>query len=294
MPRRVHLPTQISTAPFHISTGVALGMTSGRLRGGDLARPFDGVRVARGHGEIDAIAAYATRMRAAHHFSHWSAAEIHGLPVPRYDGPLHVTAVAPAVAPRMRGVSGHSARTANLMLVKGLRVSTPVDTWVTMATELSVRDLVILGDALVRRNRPVASMDELAAAVLAHRGKRGAASLTAAFASVRPRTDSVAETRLRLAIVGFGLPEPEVNVEVRDDRGRLIAIADLAYPEWKVVAEYDGDQHRTDDRQFFRDVDRLDDLAHERWRVIRFNRSHMTDARLHKLHRALLSAGWRP
>ena len=101
------------------------------------------------------------------------------------------------------------------------------------------------------------------------------------------------ETLLRLAIE-YGLPEPEVNIEIVDARGRVIAIADLGYREFRVIAEYDGDQHRTDDKQFFRDVDRLDDLAEERWRVVRFNKSHVTVDRLLKLRRALLSAGWRP
>ena len=180
------------------------------------------------------------------------------------------------------------------MLKQGLRLSSPVQTWVEMCTELGHQDLVIMGDALLRRKRPIATMEQLAHAVLAHRGHRGAASLAAAFARVRPRTDSVRETILRLAIVDFGLPEPTVNLEIRDGRGRFIAWADLAYPEYRVIAEYDGEQHRTDQRQFFRDVDRLDDLAEDRWRVVRFNKSHISRERLIKLHRALLAAGWRP
>jgi len=175
-----------------------------------------------------------------------------------------------------------------------MRVSTPVQTWVDMSTQLAPVDLVIMGDALLRRKSPLARLEELENAVVNHRGHRGAAALRAAFARVRPRTDSVRETLLRLAIVDFGLPEPEVNVEIRDARGRFIAWGDLAYPQYRVLAEYDGEQHRTDEKQFYRDVDRLDDLAEDRWRVVRFNKSHVSRERLLKLRRALIAAGWRP
>lgn len=293
MPRRVNLPEQLAARPFTVDEAASLGVKRGRLRGSDLARPFYGVRAPAP--VTDLAFAYAVRMPANQHFSHWTAARLLGLPVPRRTAPLHVTAVAPAKPPRGRGVIGHATtQPASTTTVHGLRVATPVATWVAMSTELSHRELVVLGDALVRRERPLATIESLADAVIAHRGKRGAVALAAAFARVRPRTDSVRETLLRLAIVDFGLPEPEVNVTVRDPRGRLIAIADLAYCQWRVIAEYDGDQHRTDDRQFFRDVDRLDDLAEERWRVVRFNKSHVTSARLVKLRRALLAAGWRP
>jgi hypothetical protein len=43
-----------------------------------------------------------------------------------------------------------------------------------------------------------------------------------------------------------GLPQPAVNVEVFDSRGRFIARVDLCYPHLKLSLEYQGDQHRTD------------------------------------------------
>ena len=233
-------------------------------------------------------------MPATQYFSHWTAAELLGLPVPRQPRDIHVTVDAPGRAPRLRGVVGHRAEVRRTVRVDGLRVSTPVDTWVAMSTELGLRDLVILGDALLRRKRPLATIEELAAAVNAHRGKRGARLLAEAYVRVRAGTDSVKETELRLAIVDFGLPEPAVNVEIRNASGLLVAVGDLVYEEWKVIAEYDGEQHRLEAAQFFRDVDRRHDLAELEFRVIQFNKSHITTDRLLSLRRALLSAGWRP
>jgi hypothetical protein len=293
MPRHAPLPSPFDTEPFRTSDALAHGIGRGCLRGRDLARPFPGVRVAASSA-LDAARAYNVRMPAHQFFSHWTAARIHGLPLPRACAALHVTAAAPHRAPRLRGVVGHSSIASEHVVRGGVRVATAVDTWVAMSTELTLRDLVVMGDALVRRHRPMATMAELEHAVARHHGRRGAALLTAAFALVRPRTDSVRETLLRLAIVDYGLPEPVVNHEIRDDRGRFIAWGDLAYPECRVLAEYDGDQHRTDEKQYFRDIDRLDDLAEIRWRTVRFNKSHITTDRLEKLQRALRSAGWQP
>ena len=294
MTRHRALPSPFDRQPFRVGSALDAGVGEGRLRGRDLARPFHGVRVPASITQVDAARAYTARMTEDQHFSHWTAAVVHGLPLPTRTQLVHVTSLAPARASRAKGVVGHSSIASQTTTVRGLRVSTPVGTWVDMGTELSIRNLVIMGDALVRRKRPVATMAALEAAVLAHRGRPGAARLAAALLRVRPRTDSVRETTLRLDIVDFGLPEPEVNVEIHDSTGRLIAIADLCYREFRVIPEYDGEQHRTDRDQFFRDVDRLDDLAEERYRVIRFNRSHISVHRLNKLRRALLSAGWRP
>jgi len=54
-----------------------------------------------------------------------------------------------------------------------------------------------------------------------------------------------------------------------------VAHADLAYPEFNLVLEYDGDQHRTDKDQYYLDVKRLERITREGWRVIRINRQHM-------------------
>lgn len=288
------LPEPFDREPFLVADALGRGVGRGRLRANDLVRPFHGVRARASNDLFEVAKAYSVRMPPPQFFSHWTAAQLHELPIPGLRRELHVTSVAPARAPECRGVIGHSAKSAATTVVGGLRVSSAVQTWVDMSTQLSHLDLVVMGDALVRREHPLATMEQLGEAVAHCRGRRGAVNLTAAFARVRARTDSVRETRLRLAIVDFGLPEPIVNFKICDARGRFIAWGDLAYPEFRVLAEYDGEQHRTDPKQFFRDVDRLDDLAEERYRVVRFNKSHVSLERLLKLRRALLSAGWRP
>jgi G:T-mismatch repair DNA endonuclease (very short patch repair protein) len=126
------------------------------------------------------------------------------------------------------------------------------------------------------------------------RGKRRAA---AALERIREGAESRPETLVRLALVDAGLPEPEVNVDIHDEAGRFLGRGDLVYRRWRLVVEYDGDQHRVDTMQFDRDVRRLDDLAAAGWRVIRVvGRSFFQDcaATVERVARALLAAGWRP
>jgi len=50
---------------------------------------------------------------------------------------------------------------------------------------------------------------------------------------------------------------------------------DLAYPHLRIAIEYEGDQHRTDPRQWQRDIEKHELLADLGWRVIRFSRDHV-------------------
>jgi hypothetical protein len=302
MPPRKAIPLPLAAAPFTVAHAHAWKVGEGRLRGPDLDRPFHGVRMPRS----DPVSieqrcrAYAARMRDCEVFSHRTAALLHGLPLPfGQEQPIHVSAFEPHGIPRSVGVRGHRLRLggAAIVLVRGLRVVSAIDAWCQLSGELSVRRLVEVGDALVCRRHPPATLDELGEAIDRHTGHRGQRALRAAFALVRSGTDSPAETDLRLDLMEYGLPEPLVNAPIFDASGHLIAIGDLVYARFRVIVEYDGGQHREDARQYARDVDRLEDLAHAGWRVIRFNSSHRGVRRTRRLERvreALLAAGWAP
>ncbi len=299
---RIPLPAEVAAAPFGVAEGRAAGLGRSRMSGGDLVRPFHGVRVPTSH-PLDLetrCRAYQQRMRSCEVFTRSTAAAIHGLPVTlRDDASLDVGAFVPNGVPRSAGVAGHLLHLEGVSVgvVRGLPVVSAIDAWCQLATRLSERELIVIGDALVRRTRPIATMEELTAAVSHQAGRRGCRLLSRALKRVRPRTDSPAETLLRLDLVEFGLPEPEVNVPVSDRHGRLIGIADLAYREYRVIVEYDGDHHRTDRVQNARDVDRVDDLVRVGWRIIRFTAAHVGARRVERLLRvrqALIAAGWRP
>jgi hypothetical protein len=57
---------------------------------------------------------------------------------------------------------------------------------------------------------------------------------------VDARAESVGETRLRYLCWAQGLPAPEVNYEISDSNGRVVARVDLAWPDLGVFVEFDG------------------------------------------------------
>ncbi len=142
---------------------------------------------------------------------------------------------------------------------RGLPLTTPVQTFVDLANDLDLVDLVVLGDSLVRRG--ALGTGQLVEAARCHRG-RGARSARRAAALVRDRVDSPMETRLRLLIVLAGLPEPVINVTFRSEQGEWRFRLDLAYPQWKVAIEYDG-------RPPARRVDEAVDVGPAASRVVR-------------------------
>ncbi len=85
---------------------------------------------------------------------------------------------------------------------------------------------------------------------------------------VRVGARSPKETEARLMICRAGLPEPELNHAVFDDKGELIAEIDLAYPDDLLGVEYEGDSHRERER-FRRDIRRIERLQDAGWHIIR-------------------------
>lgn len=300
MVRAAPLPPALAGRAFRVDEAQEAGVSRSRTRVSDLDVPFRGVRAPRGHTDFRArCEAYAVRMPVSQHFSHGTAARLLGLPLPPWierDPTIHVTAVA-AREPRVRGVAGHLAAEQRAVVeVSGLRVSAAVDTWCALASALSLDDLVVLGDALVRRKDPVATMQQLHSSVAANRRRRGSRRLALALALVRPGTDSPKETVIRLMIVRAGLPEPVVNARIVSGAGRFLALGDMVYSEYKVLVEYDGGYHFESEEQVYRDIDRLDAVMAEQWRVIRFNKTHLArEAHVTATVRAaLVERGWRP
>ena len=279
---REPLPIELGTMPFRVDEARALGVTGWRLRARDLAVPFRGVRVAGAADDLVIRCRAAAVLMSPHDlFSHVTAARLWGISLPRWaeaEERLHISAIAPHQAPRVNGVLPHRLQESrvDVRLIEGLPVSSPADTWRHLSTVLTLDQLIVAGDALLRRRRPLASPSELVRALARHTGQRGVRRLRAAFAELAPGTDSAAETHLRLLLVRKGLEGAEVNGRVSLSDGR-VTHGDLVFRPERVIVEYDGAQHRTDARQFAVDVLRLEQLAQRRWTVIRVLGEHLAD-----------------
>lgn len=282
-----------------------LGVTGRRLRAKDLERAFRGARIVperdTSHDErplaadrrkrarvIRRARAVAAVMSPHAFFAGETAAAIYGAPLrsdfdPESD--LTVAVHAPFRPPRRRGVHGIKVAPSLAPVVThlGLRLCDPASTW-AMMTKLSERNLIHLGDFLVfiprdDRGRPLpenqlATMDQLRNAATKFR-RHGKAELLRALERVRVGSASPLETDYRLAAEDAGLPEPALDVEVRDRAGRLIGISDVAYVAQRIIVEIEGDHHRTDRAQWDRDIAKYAALAAAGWEVIRLTARHV-------------------
>ncbi|MDM7891978.1 endonuclease domain-containing protein [Curtobacterium caseinilyticum] len=230
---------------------------------------------------IDRIRAFRPVLGPGQFVSHLSAAVLWGLPLPhgcQGDDPVHVTSLRPAAQMRRTGVVGHRTTEDRARVVQrwGMPTSTPATAWVECGSVLGLDDLVVLGDAVLAGRAHPTTVQDLATALAARSRCPGAGTLRAALALVRPGSGSPQETRARLGIVRGGLPEPELQVEIRDEHGRFIGRADLAYRRERIVIEYEGDQHRTDRAQWESDLRRYRAFGRLGWAVLRWSRSDVT------------------
>ncbi|WP_440708752.1 hypothetical protein [Herbiconiux sp. YIM B11900] len=280
------LPSAVRDAPFSVAQGEEAGLSRKRMLAADLRMPFRGTRIARdAQCDLSTLClAYALVMPPEQCFSHATAAAIWGIPLPReieLDERVHVSTLDGGCRPRMRGVVGHelTSEHARVVVRHGLAVTDPVTTWLQLAGTLGPRWMVAAGDHLVldpivadpEDPRPYVDLEELRMRVLAFSG-RNCLRAREAVVRVRRAVESPRETFLRLELVDSGLPEPETNARIYDRSGSQIAIGDLVYREQRVVVEYDGEQHRTDSKQYRRDIRRHDDLLAEHWTHIRLGK----------------------
>ncbi|MGO4594808.1 hypothetical protein AB4Z18_13405 [Leifsonia sp. 2TAF2] len=264
------------------------GMSRSRLYRDADSRPFRGVRWRSGE-RLEHVAkcrAYALLEREGHLFSHHSAALIHRLPLSHAHFPseVHVATFAPAKPPQMKGVVAHELRPAGhrIVDVDGLRAFSPEDAWAQLSSTVSVTELVVIGDFIVTGNEPFSgdrshgTKDDLARALRHHARRPGIQRLRQAIDLVRFGSLSPQETRLRLALVDAGLPEPELNFRVLD-RGRRIAMVDLAYSAERVAIEYLGDHHRTDQATYQEDINRRERLTAGGWDTVFITAADLRD-----------------
>jgi hypothetical protein len=99
------------------------------------------------------------------------------------------------------------------------------------------------------------------------KGARGVRQCRTALSLMDGGAQSPKESWLRLVLVDAGLPRPVTQIEVTD--GHDVAYLDMGWEEPMVAIEYDGDQHRTDRRQYVKDIRRAEMVDRLGWHVIK-------------------------
>lgn len=273
------LPDALAGAPFSVQRAAALGVSARRTRHPSLARPAYGLRTPWQPGTLaEATSALALVLPTPWAWSHETAAELLGLPLPQRWSPGQPLSVMRRLADgpvRRRGVRGRTGLDQRgTVTVRGMRVVSPSATWCDLAGRLPLDDMVVMGDVMVMRGDSpddvrmgTTSLVRLKAEVMRRAGTKGVAPARVAFALVRVGSRSPMETRARLCFIRAGLPEPELNGDIHD-HGRWVATGDFVWRAARVVVEYQGDHHRTDRRQWRSDLQRLGILQDLGWRVI--------------------------
>lgn len=268
MPEPTTLTTPLDVRrPFTRADAIAAGIDPRLLRGKGFRRIFKGVYVSSTTHPtpVQRVEAALCLHPPDAFASHVSAARVYDVPVPHHAAE-HVSVFDADDRRRRPQIACHVASAeASVVRHQGVRVSSPAAMFVELASLLSLVDLVVVGDALVRRG--AFTSDELVDACARSADRYAACALRAAT-YVRDGVDSPMETRLRMLLVLAGLPEPTVNVPVHSDDRTVIRRFDLAYRRWRVIVEYDGRQHAEDPEQYDRDIHRREELDRTGWRVV--------------------------
>ena len=157
----------------------------------------------------------------------------------------------------------------------------------------------------LRRDEAIARLDSLMRAQIfsiedvlllakRFRGARGLKALRVALPLVDEVAASPRETWLRLLNIDAGLPRPTTQIPIVAGRGRLVRMADMGWEEFMVVSEYDGDQHRTNRRQYTKDVRSLRKARELGWIVDQVIKEDRPADILERAQAALVSRSWRP
>ncbi|GJF09083.1 hypothetical protein NGTWS0302_27860 [Mycolicibacterium cyprinidarum] len=215
----------------------------------------------------DAALTARTRARAA-----WLAtgSPLAGTSAAAVLGARWLSAKAPAEIVRLDrhappGIVAHSWRLhpGDVCVVSRMWVTTPARTAFDIGRTRACSDAVPILDALMNATRLGA--DEVLALADARPGTRGVRRLREVLDMVDGGAESPQESRLRMVLVGAGLPKPQTQIEFRGLRIRV----DMGWRRWKVAVEYDGIQHWNDAKQRSWDIDRIAKLEDAGWTVVR-------------------------
>ena len=267
------IPDELKSRPFTIGDARRLGVSSTALRG----KPWK--RIGRElycwvAWEIDpwkVFEAWANLLPRTAVFAGDSAAWMHGLDSAPLD-PVEVV-VPPDCGVRSRlglAVRTRALELSDVVPIRSLRATSLHRTPLDACSHKEDGEALVTLDMAVRTGRTDAvAMSRYARCTNA----AGANRMRRLSGFVEP-AESPMETRLRWLYITHRLPRPQVQVELRNQRGLLIARADLYYPSHRLVIEFDGGYHK---ERLVEDNRRQNLLIDAGYKVLRFTTSDLRD-----------------
>lgn len=284
---------------FTLDEARSLGLTDYDLYRAGLESPHLGLRMAPGHQPDPLMVAgkLATRDPSLV-LTHQTAAHVWGLWLPSSmrEPTIHLARRrGQGGIPRIEGTTGHltAAQDQDIQRIRGVAVTSPVWTWTDLASvQLTLRELVAAGDSLLQRAdgppraarhegiNPLATLEAMHEVVNRRPGISGAALLRRALKLVRSGVDSSPESWVRTGLVEDGWPEPDVNPLLTFEDGWPVR-PDLAYRQWRIAVQYEGQHHFSQAQQYASDIHRDDRLSQRGWETIRLSSQVLTPAGWH-------------
>jgi hypothetical protein len=188
----------------------------------------------KGHVVVDRLAPNVA-------LSHVNAALEHGLLVWDVDLSLtHVTRLDGTAGRRDAGVLHHEGFTVaeDLVSIGDRLVMNPVRAALETASTTSGEGGLVTLDSLLHQRRGTSETLEATFAAMEHWPDMRAVRLPMMLASEKP--ESVGESRSRWLFFTQNLPAPELQYPVHDDSGHLIGTTDFAWPDHRLLGEFDG------------------------------------------------------
>lgn len=253
-----------------------MGVSTRRLSSSEFRRVLPGCYTSREHpAALREVARVAQRrVVPGSLISQVTAAELVGLPLParltwEMGEPVHCSVDPERRRRSAQGLAVHVRRNLRAYVHDGIRIEHPVPVLLDLVALLDHDDLVACVDSLGSRLRgdhrlPVDTVRLACEDVRAP----GVRALRAAVREARDWVDSPRETVTRLLLRRHGYPEPETNRPILDPVTGTQYWIDLAYAQWQIAIEYDGEGHFTLEQK--RKDHRKDELLHRcGWSVLR-------------------------
>ncbi|MBA3279351.1 MAG: DUF559 domain-containing protein [Geodermatophilaceae bacterium] len=272
------IPAVLRERPFRGRDALAEGLVSRRrLLGPEFRRVLHGVYVVAGvtidHGLRCQAAALVLPPESV--LTGHSAAWWYGVSFARDDAVVMVARPPGTRVDGPRGIKVHRTpvQVADIAVVDGMRVTSPVRAAWDVCTLTEAAPALAIVDGLLHRS--ALSDNELGVRLASGVGAWGVTRAREVFNLANGRSESPSETHVRLTMHRAGIPPPVLQFEVWVE-GTFVARVDFAWPEQRVILEYDG-AHHADLLQMRRDRRRLNDLVNAGWVVLHATASDLRD-----------------
>jgi len=193
-----------------------------------------------------------------------------------------------------KGIVAHNERIAEdeIQCVQGVLVTTPARTAFDLGRYHPRGPALARLDALMRAT--AYSDEDVMLMAKRYRGARGLKMLKQLLPLVDGGAASPRESWLRLLYIDAGLPKPRTQIPIFDEFGNILRTVDMGWEEFKVVSEYDGDQHRTLRWQYVKDQRVIPKLERLGWFVSRVIKEDLPAEIIQRAWDAMAARGWRP